>query len=72
VKALGEGLHRRLQLVHFGEDEHARVRLHYDRCPGGSAGRWQFDDIAVDDRHVACLVRCVQDNSAPHGEPARP
>jgi 4'-phosphopantetheinyl transferase len=57
VKALGEGLRRPLAGVCVGEGADGRPRLRYDRLAPDAASRWQFDDVDVDDRHVACVVR---------------
>lgn len=56
VKALGVGLSHPLPGISVGNDAAGRPRLLYDRNAGHSPARWQFEDIKIDEHHVACLV----------------
>ena len=56
VKALGEGMSRPLRGISIAVDAEGRPRLLYDRSDRESPASWQFEDLVVDARHVACLV----------------
>ncbi|MGZ8212116.1 MAG: 4'-phosphopantetheinyl transferase family protein, partial [Burkholderiales bacterium] len=56
VKALGEGMNRTLAHISIGEDSAGRPRLLYDRNPARSTFCWQFEEIEIDAKHVACVV----------------
>lgn len=56
VKALGEGVNRPLQDISTTVDVAGRPRLLHDRNADASPACWQFEDIEIDARHVACQV----------------
>ena len=56
VKALGEGLSRRLQDISISTDAVGRPWLLRDGNPGRLPAGWHFEDIEIDEHHVACMV----------------
>lgn len=65
VKAIGEGVGRSLRRIDIGIDARGRPCLSYDRNEPGTPFRWNFEDLAMDADHVACLVYTgVQDQPA--------
>lgn len=56
VKAVGEGMSRPLRGISIAVDAKCRPRLLYDLSDRASPANWQFEDLFVDMRHVACLV----------------
>jgi 4'-phosphopantetheinyl transferase len=56
VKAVGEGMSRPLRGISIALDAKCQPQLLYDLSNRASPARWQFEDLVVDARHVACLV----------------
>lgn len=64
VKAVGEGISRSLAEISIGVDSAGKPRLLYDRNPARSPLRWQFEEIEIDTKHVACVVYGSADTEA--------
>jgi 4'-phosphopantetheinyl transferase len=56
VKAIGEGMSRSLADISIGVDSAGKPHLLYDRNPARSRLCWQFEEIEIDTKHVACVV----------------
>jgi 4'-phosphopantetheinyl transferase len=56
VKAVGEGLSRAPKGVEIDTDQAGQIRLRRDAGASHGESGWRFDDIALDDDHVGCLV----------------